>query len=91
MQLIAYIPAPLLPQKPTCFKVHKTIQEMDSKLLNCNNVIPIHTLAEELHVNSEDLSESVNILLNLCYIKFTDRKHDNIYLTSTGKNTIVPE
>ena len=91
MLTTANISAPYLSLKPTCCKVHKTIQEIDSKMLDYDKSISIHNVAEELHINSEELSASINILVNLFFIGYSDRKHENIFLTKTGRYAIVPE
>jgi len=82
--------APLLLQKLTSRQLHKTIQEIDVNLPNYNDAIPVYTIAEELHLNADELSAHMNTLETLHYIRFSNRAHDAICLTLNGRCTIVP-
>ena len=82
--------APLQLQKLTPSQVHKTIQGIDIDLSNHDAAIPIHTIAEQLHINVDELSMHINTLESLYYIRFADRAHQTILLTLSGRFTIVP-
>jgi len=71
-------------------KVHFIIQQMSSKLPGFDDVIPVNAIAENLHMNTDELSVYLDTLQALRYLKFTDRTNGEISLTETGRHTIVP-
>jgi hypothetical protein len=71
-------------------KVHKAIQGIDMALSNYYHVIPVCVIAENLHVNTEELSQHMDVLQNLYYIVFLDHSNEEICLTLTGRFTIIP-
>ena len=79
----------ILPQLTAC-KVHKIIQVMDITLPGPNDMISINAIAEELHVEPGELSEHINTLSDLYYIRFVNLTNEKIRLTNTGRYTIVP-
>jgi hypothetical protein len=82
--------APLLLQKLSPHKVHKTIQEMDLNLPGDDNAISVYNIAEQLHVDADELMVHMNTLQSLHYISFSNRAHDAIFLTLSGRFTVVP-
>ena len=70
--------------------VHSVIQDMAASFPMYNKDISIHTITERLDTNTTDILRQIDVLLNLCYIKFTNSAHNTISLTETGMRTIVP-
>jgi len=82
--------APLFLQKLTPHQVHKTIQGMDVNLPSYDNEISVYSIAEQLHVDADDVITHMNTLHNLHYIRFSNQAHDAVFLTLNGRFTVVP-
>jgi len=82
--------APLLIQKLSPHEVHKAIQGMDINLPSNDNAISVYDIAEQLHIDADELMMHINTLQNLHYISFSNRTHDSIFLTLNGRFTKVP-
>ena len=91
MPNIPRLSPPLMAQGLTCWQVHKKIQEIDVSLPVHGQIIPIDVLSDELHVDPAVLSEHINVLHSLKYIKFTDHNNGSIRLTDNGRSTVVPD
>lgn len=75
----------------TTAKVHLAIQEIDSKLPAYHRSISVDEIADNLHINIDDMREHINTLHNLYYIRFTDATNKKLFLTFTGQYSRVPE
>jgi len=75
----------------TSHEVHFTIQQMNNTLQVYDKSIAVNALAENLRINTNELLPHLDTLLDMYYIKYTDRKHEKIRLTLTGQYTIVPQ
>ena len=75
----------------TSCEVHFAIQQMNNTLSEYDNAIAVDAIADGLHVNYSDLLPHLDVLRNLQFIRFTDRKNEKVKLTFTGKYAHVPE
>ncbi len=66
-------------------EVHLAIQKMNSKLPVYSGIVTIDAIAGVMHVNSSELLQHLDILYNMGFIGFTDKKNEKIKLTFTGK------
>ena len=74
----------------TAAQLHLTIQGIGNQLPANDNAIPINLIAEQLHIGSEDLTINLNILRDMSFLKFADRKNESVRLTFTGKYASPP-
>ncbi len=91
MYIAPHISASLLVQTMTPSRVHSLLQSLENSAHDYGYATPIYSIAKELCINTDELSQHIQTLENLQYIRFADRTHETIKLTMNGKCTVVPQ
>jgi hypothetical protein len=75
----------------TSCEVHFALQQRNNILSEYDNAIAIDAIARDLHVNSRELLPHLDVLRNMQFINYTDRKNEKVRLTFTGKFAQIAE
>jgi predicted ArsR family transcriptional regulator len=75
----------------TSCELHFVLQQMNNSLSEYDNVIKVDAIAHDLHINNKELQSHLDVLYNMHFINFTDRRNEQIRLTFTGKLARIDE